>query len=122
MGKVYNRAKMSITSVDGGTGELTLNAAEAGYQTFTASGAANNETLSYVIEDGDAWEYGEGIYTATGTKLTRVVTKSSDGAGTQLTLTGSAVVFMALRSEDFYITPETLTHTSGAISIDLAGG
>jgi len=56
---------------------------------------ANAATVAYIIEDGDAWEVGTGVYTTSGTTLTRVVTESSN-ADAALNLTGSAEVFIGL--------------------------
>jgi hypothetical protein len=51
------------------------------------------------IEDGNDWEIGTGIYTASGTTLTRSVTESSN-AGAALNLTGSAVVYVSATAAD----------------------
>ena len=89
----YNRAKMTTATT--GTGTLTLGTAVAGFQTFAAAGVANAATIAYIIEDGDAWEVGTGVYTTSGTTLTRIVAESSN-ADAALNLTGSAQVFIGL--------------------------
>ena len=89
----YNRAKMTTATT--GTGTLTLGTAVAGFQTFAAAGVANAATVAYIIEDGDAWEVGTGVYTTSGTTLTRSVAESSN-ADAALDLTGSAQVFIGL--------------------------
>jgi len=89
----YNRAKMTTATT--GTGTLTLGAAVDGFQSFAAAGVANAATVAYIIEDGDAWEVGTGVYTTSGTTLTRVVEESSN-ADAALDLTGSAEVFIGL--------------------------
>ena len=89
----YNRAKMTTATT--GTGTLTLGAAVDGFQSFAAAGVANATTVAYIIEDGDAWEVGTGVYTTSGTTLTRVVEESSN-ADAALNLTGSAEVFIGL--------------------------
>ena len=89
----YNRAKMTTATT--GTGTLTLGAAVDGFQTFAAAGVADASTVAYIIEDGDAWEVGTGVYTTSGTTLTRVVEESSN-ADAALDLTGSAEVFIGL--------------------------
>ena len=97
MTKLVNRAKMTTATT--GTGTITLGSASSGYQSFAAAGVVNADIVRYVIEDGTAWEIGEGTYTASGTTLTRVVSESSN-ADAALNLTGSAVVYVSAAAED----------------------
>jgi hypothetical protein len=98
MVKLVNRAKMTTTTV--GTGTLTLGTASNGYQSFAAAGVLNGDEVRYVIEDGVNWEIGSGIYTASGTTLTRNVTESSN-SNSALNLSGNAEVFVSAVAEDF---------------------
>lgn len=85
------RVETSIT----GTGTITLGSAVTGFQTVPA--ALNGETIDYAIKDGDAWEEGYGVYTHSGTTLTRTLIASSTGA--LLNLSGSAEVFSTISSQ-----------------------
>jgi hypothetical protein len=131
MAKLVNRAKMTTATT--GTGTITLGSAESGYQTFASAGVADADVIRYVIEDGSAWEIGEGTYTASGTTLSRTPSASSIGGGA-ITLSGAAVVYVTAVAEDIaqperidiYTTPGTTTWTKpvGAKSVEviLVGG
>ena len=97
MPKLVNRAKMSTSTT--GTGTITLGSASSGFQTFADAGVADGDTIRYVIEDGTSWEIGSGVYTASGTTLTRTVLESSN-SDAALSLSGSATVFVTAVAED----------------------
>lgn len=97
---LVNRAKMSTSTT--GTGTITLGSAESGYQSFSAAGVSNGDTVRYTIEDGTAFEIGQGVYTATGTTLTRVVSESSN-SNNAINLSGSATVFVTATARDINI-------------------
>jgi hypothetical protein len=97
MAKLYNLARM--TSATTGTGTITLGSAVAGYLTFAGAGVADGDIVSYGIRDGGNSEVGTGTYAASGTTLTRTVTKSTNG-NSAISLSGTAEVYITLRADD----------------------
>ena len=110
---LVNRAKMTTATT--GTGTLTLGSAVGGYQSFAAAGVADSNTVSYVIEDGNDWEVGTGVYTASGTTLSRTVSEST-AAGSAINLTGNAVVYVSAIAGDIVQPTATQTLTNKTIS------
>lgn len=92
-----DRAQM--TSVTLGTGTLTLGAATPKFQTFSAAGVNDGEPITYLIEDGGSWEIGTGVYTASGTTLSRTLKSSSSGS--LLNCSGSQTVSLIVNSDLF---------------------
>ena len=119
MSKMFNRARMTITST--GTGALTLGVAVTGYQTFSSAGVSNGDTVSYTIEDGVNWECGTGIFTLSGTTLSRTVTQSYNGTtygSSPISVTTSAQVFITALAADLTSTDNL---TSGTLPVARGG-
>ena len=96
-----NRVKQTITAVaSSGTGTLTLGAASAGFQTLADANVASGSTVRYTIEGpSNAWELGSGVYTASGTTLTRTPSESSN-SGNAITATTDSTVFVTAAASD----------------------
>jgi len=107
--RFVNRAQQITTTA--GAGAITLSGAVPGFQTFAAAGIRDGETVDYVIEQGDAWEVGYGVYSA-GT-LTRQATESSNG-GAELVLSGAqANVYVSGAGEHVAKATISARNTSG---------
>jgi hypothetical protein len=89
-----------MTVASGGAGDITLGTAVDGYQTFADAGVSDTDVVRYTIEDGDNWEIGTGVYTASGTTLVRTVTESSN-SDAALTCSADAEIFVTMAAEDF---------------------
>lgn len=109
MVKLVNRAKMSTSTT--GTGTITLGSAETGYQSFADAGVTDGDVVSYVIEDGDNWEIGRSVYTASGTTLIRGPLETNN-SGSAISLSGSATVFVSATVNEVY------SYTTTTINVD----
>jgi len=117
-----NRAKMSTSTT--GTGTISLGSAISGYQSFENAGITNGQTVRYAIEDGTNFEIGSGVYTSSGTTLTRNVTESSN-SDNAINLSGSGEVFITASAADIFVndgaTSLTTTGVGTFASLDISG-
>lgn len=78
-----------------GAGILTLGAAATSDKRAMPS-SIDGHAVEYTIVDGTAWEVGYGVYTHSGTTLTRTLIASSTGS--LLSLSGSSQIFVTISS------------------------
>jgi len=95
--KLANRVNV-LTSTTG-TGSIALGSAVAGFQTFSAAGVANGDTVRYTIEDGVNFEIGVGTLSNSVGTMARSVSESSN-SDNAITLSGNATVFLTATSID----------------------
>ena len=100
MVKFADRVKVSTSTT--GTGTITLGSADTGYQTFSEGGIQDGDEVRYVIEhsNGTDWEIGSGVYTHSGTTLSRATVSSSSNSGSKISLSGTSTVFISPSSAD----------------------
>jgi hypothetical protein len=97
MAKLYNLARMTTPTT--GTGTISLGSPVSGCLSFDEAGVQDGETVSYGITDGANSEVGRGIYTASGTTLSRTPLKSTN-SNSEIDLSGTAQVFITILAED----------------------
>lgn len=95
-----NRVKVACSST-GTSSPITLGAAEDGFQTFAGGGVSDGDTVRYLIEEGSNFEIGTGVYTHSGTTLTRTVSESSN-SDNAITLAGAAIVMITATADDLF--------------------
>jgi hypothetical protein len=92
-----DRVKQSAAAP--GTGTITLGATTAGFQSFAAVGNGNTTYFAIVDPASGAWEVNYGVYTSSGTTLTRNATPfSSSTGGALVNFTGAVDVFVTYPS------------------------
>lgn len=117
MTTIYNIAKMTSSTI--GTGTFTLVAAVPGFLTFVQSGVPDGAVVPYSAREGANTEFGTGTVGASGTTLTRSVTKSTN-ADALVSFSGAVEVAITPRAEDMVNkTGDTMT---GALVVPNASG
>jgi hypothetical protein len=86
-----NRVQMTVSSVDGVTGELTLGSATTAYQSFSSAYGAD-ATVDILITQGNNWEVDRNCsYDNTNGKVTRGTFEASS-SGLAVSFTSAAIV------------------------------
>lgn len=116
------------TSTTTGTGTLTLAGAVAGFRSFAAVGDGN--ACCFCVENGSDWEVSVGVYTASGTTLTRAEVLASSNSGSAVNFgSGTKQVFLVhpgVHCEEHLTPPPpggrlTLTSGTPVTSADVTG-
>lgn len=88
--------RVKETTTTGGTGTVTLAGAVAGFQSFSAIGNGNSTYYTITDATNGTWEVGIGIYTSSGTTLSRDTVLASSNSG--------SLVSFATVSKDVFVT------------------
>jgi len=114
---IADRVKETTTTE--GTGAYTLAGAADGFQSFAAVGDANE--CFFAVENGTDWEVCRGVYTASGTTLTRAEILASSNSGSAVNWsTGTKNVFLtmpagrAVLRDDAELRTPTIADSDGA--------
>jgi hypothetical protein len=91
----------------GGTSAFTVSSAITGFLTPANAGAVNGAYYPYAAESDDLteWEVGVGVYTSSGTTLSRIVLKSSN-ANAAVNFTAAPKVALTALADDLSPTPQ----------------
>jgi hypothetical protein len=93
-----NRVQMTVTSVDGVTGELTLGSATTGYQSFSSAYGAD-ATVDILITEGNNWEVDRNCaYDHTNGLVDRGTFEASS-SGSAVSFTSAAIVSVIATAE-----------------------
>lgn len=100
-----------FTAASSGTGSFVVSSAVTGYQTPASANAVNGATYRYRAESADLtqWEVGTGVYTVSGTTLTRTVLFSTN-SNSAVSFTSAPQVAVVELAED--MGPLTLTNAT----------
>ena len=116
---IERKDRVRDTSTTTGTGSLTLAGTPfTGFRTF-ASAHTNGASVRYAIQGtGSEWEVGEGVWTSSGSVLSRVTVFASSNAGALVNLSaGTKEVISTPTAKDFNLS-QTYQLTTTATTAD----
>jgi hypothetical protein len=123
MAKLYNLVRVNTSTT--GSGTIVLGNAITGFLSFMTAGVQDGDEISYGLKDGNNYEVGRGIYSVSGSSLTRSLLDSTTGS--LIELSGNTDVYITALAEDFvsdgkYLLVESNENlTEGVIIPGLAG-
>ena len=106
--------RVKETTATTGTGTVTLAGAVQDYQSFAAIGDLNTTYYTIALSTSDEWEVGIGVYTASGTTLSRDTVLASSNSG-------SLVNFSAGEKDVFVVYPagkSVYEDAAGDVTVD----
>ena len=116
--------RVKETTATTGTGTITLAGAVEDFETFTAGIGDGNTTYYCIFHESDSyneWEVGYGVFTASGTTLTRTAITSSNGDALESFSAGTKSVFCTLPASKGLMKSSTGTvvfgDNTGALSL-----
>ena len=96
MTKLYNLVRVNTSTT--GSGMIILGDAVTGFLSFITAEVQDGDEISYGLKDGNSHEVGRGIYSTSGSSLTRSLLNSTTGS--LLNLSGTADVYITALAED----------------------
>ncbi len=84
--------RVQETSSTTGTGTLTLAGATTGYQSFATAFPSGTTNVTFCATDGTNWEVDQGVYTTSGTTLTRATVLASSNGGSKINFASTVTV------------------------------
>lgn len=107
-----DRVKETTTTT--GTGTVTLAGAVTGYQSFSAVGNANETYYCIAGQGTSEWEVGIGVYTSSGTTLSRATVLASSNSGSLVNFSaGTKDVFCTFPASRALPAVQYALYTSG---------
>lgn len=111
---------LETTSV-AGTGDASLNGAQANYQPFSVIGNGNTTYYTIVDNTNNEWEVGIGTYTLSGNKISRdTVLSSSNGGALVYFPSGTKDIFLDLPSEEVILSAGDVNGPASAVADNFA--
>ena len=101
--KLANRVKVSVASAPGTNVSVTLGTPLAGFQSFSDAGITDGQTVRYLLEDSDEFEIGSGVYTSSGTTLSRTTVLESSNSGNRIDASALTHVIVTVAADDIVV-------------------